>query len=75
MTKDNLFPIEYGDSEIVDIISIQYYDSTFLEDFGVFEKGEKVYSLFADIDQGLLMEFGEDGEIVRSQTFKCIAED
>lgn len=75
MTKDNLFPIEYGNSEIMDIITIQYYDSTFLEDFGVFEKGENVYSLLADIDQGLLMEFGEDGEIIRSQVFKCISVD
>lgn len=75
MRKDNLFPIEYGDSEIIDIITIQYYDSTFLEDFGEFTKGENVYSLHADVDQGILCEIDEDGNIVRSQTFKCISTD
>lgn len=75
MTKDNLFPIECGDSEIIDTITIAYYDSTFLEDFGEFSKGENVYLLYADIDEGTLSEISEDGNIVRSQIFKCISAD
>ncbi len=72
-TKDNLFPIAWGDSEFVNIINTSYTDVIFLEDFGVFKKDEEVPYLLADFDKGLLFEIDEWREIVREQTIKCIS--
>ena len=71
-TEDNLFPIAWGDSEFVSIIETSYTDVIFLEDFGVFKKGDEVLYLLADIEKGLLYEVDEDGEIIEEQAFKCV---
>ena len=70
--KDNIFPIEWEGSEIEDIITISFHNSIFIEDFGVFKKGEEVLYLYSDVDEGILFESDEYGIEGRRQYFKCI---
>lgn len=70
--KDNIFPIEWEGSEIEDIITISFHNSIFIEDFGVFKKGEEISFMTVDIDEGVLYELDEDGERARAQFFKCV---
>ncbi len=61
MEKDNLLPIEYKEVNILEENSIAYEDVIFLNDFNVFEKGEKVESLELDFSKGEIIAWNKDG--------------
>lgn len=71
--EDNLFPITWEESEFLDIITISYSNVEFIEDFGIFKKGDEIPYLLANIESGILYEVDERGEEIERQPFKCVA--
>jgi hypothetical protein len=55
---------QYGD--------IQFYNAIFLEDFGHWKKGEKVGCLAILHSEGKVVEYSEDGHVVRSVNVKYV---
>lgn len=68
--KEKILPIEWKGWDQNDILSHNYYDVTFLADFGVFKAGETFSCISVDYGFGFIQAYTEDGtEVVKTQHF------
>ena len=51
---EKMFPITWKAWDQQDTLAFSYYEVEFLEDFGIFKKGEKLQDLFVDYGEGLI---------------------
>lgn len=63
ITRDDVFDVSDHAPESA---GCQFYNVTFLADFGPFRAGEKVNSLYVDVIEGKVQEYTLDGELGRS---------
>lgn len=74
MNKEFIFPITWNNWDEYDVLIFQYYDVTFIEDFGMFKKGDFAKFLSVNYEKGIIEEYNEDGtKVMKTQLFKAIA--
>jgi hypothetical protein len=74
--QENIIPIKWTKWDEINITSFLFYDVIFTDDFGVFNKDEKVKSLVLDIIECTVTsinDLGESQEILKKQKFKTQA--
>lgn len=70
--KEVVIPIEWQGWEEINSLCGVYYAVEFLDNFGVFVKGEKFECVDIDYNKGLLTAYDSSGEkVVKIQLFKC----
>lgn len=69
--KEYIFPFEYGEKvpERYDAFCLTFINVTFLEDFGVFKKGETVEQLNVNFREGYLYSWSEDEEYEEKEEY------
>lgn len=73
MNKERIVPISSKSCDILDALSICFYDCEFLEDFGEFKKGDFFTTgLCINYGDGIVEKFDETGKLEISQKFTCI---
>lgn len=72
--QDELFPFTWEGWDPVEMLEILLYGVQFTADFGIFKSGERLSSLTVDYDGGRITEFDDDGNILRQQRFKVVAD-
>lgn len=70
MCREKIIPVEWTGWNEIDINCITIYGVTFLEDFGVFKKGENYTSLNVDYGEGFL-EYWKNEDERKYQYFKA----
>lgn len=71
MTLEKTIPIEWKEWDLVDTLVLTFYGVTFVEGFGVFEKGSTCRFLTVDYSNGIVREIDEEGRTVREQKYKA----
>ena len=75
MTKkqETVIPIQWSGWDKLDELAHTYYEVDFIEDFGVFKKGESFTSISVDYGRGFIEAYDEKGEkVIKKQNLKFI---
>lgn len=72
MNTEAILPISWEGWDPGDQTEIFLGNATFLEDFGIFKKGEKYEGLFISYGEGFIEAYDEEGQINKKQNFKAI---
>lgn len=71
--KEKILPITWNLWDRVDTNALQFYDVEFIDDFGVFIKGENIECITVDFQNGIIESYNEDGtEVDKKQEFICV---
>lgn len=68
--KEKILPIEWFGWGEIDSTCFYFMDVVFLEDFGVFQKGEVISYIQVDYDKGIIEAY-QKGILIKTQQFKC----
>jgi hypothetical protein len=72
-TTDKVLPLTYGGWDMAgDYGEVQLYDVEFTDDFGPFKKGEKVENLLVSQSQGIIADYDDGGERLRTVNIKYV---
>ncbi len=70
--KEKLFPFTWNEWDSIDILYNSYYQVVFLEDFGIFKRGERFTSVSVDYSKGIIEAYNETGDKVeKTQAYRC----
>ncbi len=65
-----VLPIEWDGWDEIDILFTAFYNVTFVDDFGVFTKGENFTTVSINYGKGTIEAYNEDGtEVIKTQKF------
>ena len=67
MGPNKLLPIEYVEWSHVNEDDIEYFNVTFIENWGIFKKGDTVFSVLLLYDNSLVIVYNYDNK----ELFKC----
>lgn len=70
--RDKLIPIEWRACDELDCMVHAFSDVEFLEDFGVFSKGEIYPDVAVDYEVGKIEAWDKDDNLVKKQRFKIV---
>jgi hypothetical protein len=70
MNREITIPVSWEGWNEIDVNFVSIYQATFLEDFGIFKKGETYANLNINYEQGFI-EYWEKGVSQKIQYFKC----
>ena len=67
---EKIFPITWKAWDEVGILTNQYYDVEFIDEFGEFKKGDKFKTITINYSEGIIEAYNESGkDIIKTQNW------
>jgi hypothetical protein len=72
MNIEKIIPFSWNAWDLQDVLQHTYYDVEFLENFGIFEMGEKHICINVNYGKGIVEAYNQNGDLIKTVEFKAI---